>query len=187
MEKPDAPSLAVMDPESLGRLLAAARLGEDHPVLAFDADAVRTLAANIRASQTTDRQVRHLFASAVVHTAGVDADDLAARYEMRRSYLKVGSMWEGAIRTANGAVVISCGHSHRNRDQTTRSSGDSAQYCARLLMRALAETLAAGAAAAGSDPLPPEAVRDFSKTQETPEAMRTEEEVGEIPDWMFEG
>lgn len=43
---------------------------------------------------------------------------------------RVGDRWMGVIRVG-GKIVWECGHSHKNRDQSTVSSGQSASDCAR--------------------------------------------------------
>lgn len=43
----------------------------------------------------------------------------------------VNGGWRGVIRNAKGAVVWECPHCHKNRDQTTHTSGTSAGDCAR--------------------------------------------------------
>lgn len=42
---------------------------------------------------------------------------------------RVGDRWMGVIRVG-GKIVWECGHSHKNRDQSTVSSGQAAKACA---------------------------------------------------------
>lgn len=50
---------------------------------------------------------------------------------MRASYTPEGGYWRGVVRDENGTAVWTCPHLHRNRDQSTYSSGEAASACAR--------------------------------------------------------
>lgn len=54
---------------------------------------------------------------------------------MRISYRKAGSRWVGVIKSDEGQVLAECGHTHTNRDQSSRFNGRSATDCARELVR----------------------------------------------------
>lgn len=52
---------------------------------------------------------------------------------------RAGDRWMGVIRV-NGKIVWECGHNHKNRDQSTVSSGQSASACARAAHAAATNT-----------------------------------------------
>lgn len=67
----------------------------------------------------------------------------------RATYRARGHAWEGVVKDADGKIVATCGHAHRNRDQSTHFSGPSARSCAYQLLNEVTGDPQAAAKAQG--------------------------------------
>lgn len=68
--------------------------------------------------------------------------ELAARFkwsDLKAGYCGSAGSWRGVIKSLNGDVVYTCDHTHRNREQTTRTNGTSAVTCARRVIDTIHE------------------------------------------------
>lgn len=56
--------------------------------------------------------------------------------KVRASYRQRGNGWEGVVREGK-AVIIACGHYHRNRDESSMTNGRAALACASDLLEGM--------------------------------------------------
>jgi hypothetical protein len=53
---------------------------------------------------------------------------------IRVSYRKDGDQWVGVLKDNANATIVECGHAHTNRGITTKTGGEAATVCARMIL-----------------------------------------------------